>query len=58
MPNVPPTSSERTPSDDAPRTERAVHDEVGQPKPGSGAALRPAPVDPEDDPYDNMACTD
>jgi hypothetical protein len=58
MPTVTPPSSQRTPSDDAPHTERAAHDEVGQPKPAPGAALRPEPVDPDDDPYDNMACTD
>jgi hypothetical protein len=55
MPTVTPTSSQRTPSDDALRTDRAARDEAGQPKPSS---LRAEPVDPEDDPYDNVACTD
>jgi hypothetical protein len=55
MPTVTPPSSQRTPSDDAPHTDRALRDEAGQPQPST---LRPEPVDPDDDPYDNVACTD
>jgi hypothetical protein len=53
---LPPTSNNRTPSDDAPRAERAVCDEVALPKP---AARHPETLDaPLDDLYDNVACTD
>jgi hypothetical protein len=54
MPTATPTSTQRTPSDDAPRAV-APGDEVRLPKPATRA---PEIVDAEDDPYDNVACTD
>ncbi len=54
---LPLTSNHRTPSDDAPRVERTVRDEVALPKPA--AACHPETLDaPLDDLYDNVACTD
>jgi hypothetical protein len=54
MPTAIPTSSQRTPSNDAPHTDVAARDEAAPKKP-----LTHAPeLDAADDPYDNVACTD
>jgi hypothetical protein len=55
MPTATPTSSQRTPSDDAPRAEAPAGDEARLPKPVTRA---PETVDADEDPYDNVACTD
>jgi hypothetical protein len=55
MPTATPTSSQRTPSDDAPRAPAPGGDEARLLEPVKRV---PETVDADDDPYDNVACTD
>jgi hypothetical protein len=56
MPTATTTSTQRTESDDAPRTARPTHQEAAVRPPMTS---QPEPCEASEvDPYDNIACTD